>query len=193
MGAPRLCGVLYGSMKKHMAPMSARGRANSVEAIRDLADRAKTLGVLLSLEVVNRYESNLLNTGRDAWKFLDEVERPEVSIHLDTYHMNIEESDMFQPFLDTSERLGYVHIGESHRGYLGTGSVDFETTFRALDRIGFAGPIVFESFSSAVVSPTLSNTLGIWRNLWSDSDHLAAHANRFIRDHLAAVRTIELH
>ena len=109
---------------------------------------------------MNRYESNLLNTGRDAWKFLDEVGRADVSIHLDTYHMNIEESDLFQPFLDTQERLGYVHIGESHRGYLGTGSVDFDTAFRALDRIGYDGPIVFESFSSAVVSPTLSNTLG---------------------------------
>ena len=156
-------------MKKHMAPMSARGRANSVGAIRDLADQAEALGVLMSLEVVNRYESNLLNTGRDALRYLSEVGREEVSVHLDTYHMNIEESDMFQPFLDAQERLGYVHIGESHRGYLGTGSVDFQTAFRALDRIGYDGPIVFESFSSAVVSPTLSNTLGIWRNLWNDS------------------------
>jgi len=193
MGASRLCGVLYGAMKKHMQPISDRGRANSVAAIRDLADQAKALDVALSLEVVNRYESNILNTGREALKFLDEVGHPEVSVHLDTYHMNIEESDLFQPFLDTRDRLGYVHIGESHRGYLGTGSVDFEATFRALDRIGYAGPIVFESFSSAVVSPTLSNTLGIWRNLWSDSEDLGAHANRFIRDHIAAVRTIELH
>ena len=193
MGASRLCGVLYGAMKKHMAPMSDRGRANSVEAIRDLADQAKTLGVLLSLEVVNRYESNLLNTGRDAWKFLDEVGRPEVSIHLDTYHMNIEESDMFQPFLDTRNGSGTC---TSVRATAATWAPDRSISrraFRALDRIGYDGPIVFESFSSAVVSPTLSNTLGIWRNLWNDSDHLAAHANRFIRDHLAAVRTIELH
>ena len=193
MGASRLCGVLYGSMKKHMAPMSAGDEPTASRRSGTWPIRLRRLGVRLSLEVVNRYESNLLNTGRDAWKFLDEVDRAEVSIHLDTYHMNIEESDLFQPFLDTQERLGYVHIGESHRGYLGTGSVDFETAFRALDRIGYDGPIVFESFSSAVVSPTLSNTLGIWRNLWNDSDHLAAHANRFIRDHLAAVRTIELH
>jgi D-psicose/D-tagatose/L-ribulose 3-epimerase len=145
------------------------------------------------LEVVNRYESNLLNTGRQALEYLKEVDRPDVSVHLDTYHMNIEESDLFQPILDAGDRLGYLHIGESHRGYLGTGSVDFGSAFRALDRINYDGPIVFESFSSAVVSPTLSNTLGIWRNLWSDGDDLAAHANRFIRDQLAAVQTIELH
>jgi D-psicose/D-tagatose/L-ribulose 3-epimerase len=193
MGGSCLCGVLYGSMRKHMSPASAAGREGSVEAIRSLANRASSLGIRLSLEVVNRYESNLINTGRQALEFLKEVDRADVSVHLDTYHMNIEESDLFQPILDTGNRLGYLHIGESHRGYLGTGSVDFGSAFRALDRINYSGPIVFESFSSAVVSPTLSNTLGIWRNLWSDGDDLAAHANRFIRDQLAAVRTIELH
>jgi D-psicose/D-tagatose/L-ribulose 3-epimerase len=193
MGATHLCGVLYGSMRKHMAPITAGGRASSAAAIADLADRAAGLGVALGLEVVNRYESNLLNTGRQASVFLGEVGRENVSIHLDTYHMNIEESGLWSPFLDAADELGYVHIGESHRGYLGTGSVDFDSTFRALDWIDYSGPIVFESFSSAVVSPTLSTTLGIWRNLWNDSADLAAHANRFIRDHLAAVATIALH
>jgi len=193
MGGTYMCGVLYGSMRKHMASASAGGRASSAAALRALADRAATLGISLSLEVVNRYESNLLNTGRQALDFLKEIDRSEVSVHLDTYHMNIEESDLFQPILDTGDRLGYFHIGESHRGYLGTGSVDFGSAFRALDRIDYDGPIVFESFSSAVVSPSLSTTLGIWRNLWNDGDDLAAHANRFIRDQIAAVRTIELH
>jgi D-psicose/D-tagatose/L-ribulose 3-epimerase len=193
MGGSHMCGVLYGSMRKHMAPASATGRASSVDGIRSLAARASSLGVRLSLEVVNRYETNLINTGRQALEYLKEVDRPDVSVHLDTYHMNIEESDLLQPILDAGDRLGYLHIGESHRGYLGTGSVDFGSAFRALDRINYDGPIVFESFSSAVVSATLSNTLGIWRNLWSDGDDLAAHANRFIRDQLAAVQTIELH
>src|SRR5699024_9461772 len=111
----------------------------------------------------------------------------------DTYHMNIEESGMLEPILDAGDRLRYFHIGESHRGYLGTGTVDFDGTFRALARSGFDGPIVFESFSSKVVSASLSNTLGIWRNLWAASDDLAAHANRFIRDHLRAVQTITMH
>ncbi len=59
----------------------------------------------------------------------------------------------------------YVHIGESHRGYLGTGSVDFGALFRALAASDYRGPLTFESFSSAVVSPSLSNTLCVWRNL----------------------------
>ena len=59
----------------------------------------------------------------------------------------------------------YVHIGESHRGYLGTGSIDFQPFFSALAASGYNGVITFESFSSRVVSPTLSNTLCVWRDL----------------------------
>ncbi|GAA3877461.1 sugar phosphate isomerase/epimerase [Leifsonia kafniensis] len=193
MGGTRLCGVIYSAMKKYMEPPTTAGRASSAAAINRLATRAADLGIHLSLEVVNRYETNLLNTGRAALGFLDEVDHPNVSVHLDTYHMNIEESDMFSPVLDVADRLGYVHIGESHRGYLGSGTVDFDSFFRGLARVNYDGPVVFESFSSSVVNADLSRMLGIWRNLWDDSDDLAAHANRFIRDKVNAVRSIEMH
>lgn len=194
MGGDVLCGVIYSAMGKYMAPTTATGVANSQAAISGLAAKAAERGIRLSLEVVNRYESNVFNTGRGALGFLDGI-TGDVSVHLDTYHMNIEESDFFQPVHDVSAagKLGYVHIGDSHRGYLGTGTVDFATFFRALHDVAYDGPVVFESFSSAVVSAELSNTLGIWRNLWQDSDDLAAHANRFIRDALHAVGTIDLH
>ncbi|MEV8220040.1 sugar phosphate isomerase/epimerase family protein [Microbacterium sp. NPDC077391] len=195
MGGDVLCGVIYSAMQKYGAPTTERGVANSRAAIARLAEKAAQRGIRLSLEVVNRYESNVFNTGRGALAYLDGAGLDGVSVHLDTYHMNIEESDLFQPVHDVAAagRLGYVHIGESHRGYLGTGSVDFGAFFRALHDVRYDGPVVFESFSSAVVSAELSNTLGIWRNLWQDSDDLAAHANRFIRDGLHAVRTIDLH
>ena len=193
MGGTRLCGVIYSSMKKYMEPITVKGRASSAAAIARLGALAADLGIHLSLEVVNRYETNLMNTGREALKFLREIDSPNVSVHLDTYHMNIEESDMFSPVLEVAERLGYVHIGESHRGYLGSGTVDFSSFFRGLARIHYDGPIVFESFSSAVVNADLSRTLGIWRNLWNDSDDLAAHANTFIRSQLRAVETLALH
>lgn len=193
MGGEVLCGVLYSAMQKYMVPPTPRGLQNSQEALARVAENAAQSGVRLSLEVVNRYETNVMNTARGGLRYLADGGLSTVSLHLDTYHMNIEESDLWQPVLDTGDTLGYVHIGESHRGYLGTGSVDFPGFFRALDRLGYDGPVVFESFSSAVVSAHLSNTLGIWRNLWEDSADLAAHANRFIRDGLHAVHTIELH
>lgn len=190
LGGQYLCGVIYSAMRKYSEPPTAAGRAQSAAALRRLAERAEGLGVTLALEVVNRYETNLLNTARQALAFLDEVGHPGVGLHLDTYHMNIEEADLFTPVVDAAARLRYVHIGEGHRGYLGSGTVAFGELFRALDRLDYDGPVVFESFSSAVVNSDLSRMLAIWRNLWSDGDDLAAHANRFIRNGLHAARSI---
>lgn len=193
LGSTYFVGALYSELRKFMAPATATARANAVGVIRTAADRAADAGITLGMEVINRYETNLFNTGRGALKFLDEVDRPNVGVHLDTYHMNIEESDMVQPVEDCIDRLVYVHVGESHRGYLGSGNVDFDNFFKALVRSGYDGPVTFESFSSAVVHPELSGMLGIWRNLWDDSEDLGAHANAFIRGQLRAAQTIGMH
>ena len=192
-GGEHLCGVIHSAMQKYMRPSTTRGRENATASLRVVAEHAAAAQVAISLEIVNRYESNLLNTARGGLELLQEIDHPNVHLHLDTYHMNIEETDMFSPVLEANDALRYVHIGESHRGYLGTGTVDFDAFYRALARQGYDGPVVFESFSSAVVSDALSNTLGVWRNLWDDSADLAAHANRVIRDSLRAVETIAMH
>jgi D-psicose/D-tagatose/L-ribulose 3-epimerase len=193
LGGRHFCGVIYSAMKKYMEPVTPEGLESSRRTIARVAEHAAERGVEVALEVVNRYETNVLNTARQAIDYLAAVDRPNLGIHLDTYHMNIEESDMFAPVLDAAPSLRYVHIGESHRGYLGTGTVDFDTFFKALGRIGYDGPIVFESFSSAVVAPDLSRMLGIWRNLWTDNDELGAHAHAYIRDKLTAIESIRLH
>src|SRR5665648_69987 len=164
LGGKYLVGVLYGELRKYSAPVTPTARANGIGALRTVADAAAELDIAMGLEVVNRYESNLLNTGRQALAYLDEVDRDNISVHLDTYHMNIEESDMVGPVLACGPRLGYVHIGESHRGYLGSGTVDFPSFFRALALVEFNGPVVFESFSTAVVHEDLSRMLAVWRN-----------------------------
>lgn len=188
LGAPYVGGVIYSAMQKYMEPASAAGIRNSVRVIQDVADHAAELGISVGLEVVNRYESNVLNTGRQALAFVREVDRPNVVVHLDTYHMNIEESDPHSAVLSCGDRLGYFHIGENHRGYLGSGTIDFGSVFAALVAANYDGPIVFESFSSAVVSPSLSRMLGIWRELWTDNEELARHAAQTIRGQFLAAQ-----
>jgi D-psicose/D-tagatose/L-ribulose 3-epimerase len=181
LGGTELCGVLYCSLQKYPGPASRENRANSVAAMQRLSDYAADKGINVNFEVVNRYETNIMNTGIEGLAFLDEVNRPNTFIHLDTYHMNIEEDGMEKSVIAAGDKLGFVHIGESHRGYLGSGNVDFDTFFAALKKINYKGPITFESFSSAVVDPALSNALCVWRNLWSDSDDLASTALSFMK------------
>ena len=162
-------------------------------AVKRVADFALTKGVTLGLEVVNRYESNQLNTAVQALELLDRVDAPNVVVHLDTYHMNIEEADYMQPVLACGKRLGYVHVGESNRGYLGSGTIDFAQFFHALAMIDYQGVITFESFSSTVVNEDLSNALAIWRNLWDDGMDLAVHARQFMANGIQAAAMVKVH
>ena len=188
LGATHFCGVIHSAMQKYMQPRTERGIANVVEVLRRVAARAHASGITVGLEVVNRYETNIVNTGAEAVALMDRVGQPNVYAHLDTFHMNIEEGFVGKAIEDCGARLGYFHIGESHRGYLGTGTVNFTEVFRSLARIGYDGPIAFESFSSAVVDPVLSNMLGVWRNLWSDGYDLARHAKGFMEAQMVAAK-----
>jgi D-psicose/D-tagatose/L-ribulose 3-epimerase len=102
--------------------------------------------------------------------------------------MNIEESDIASAIRDTGDYLGYFHTGDSHRGYMGSGSIDLAQVFRALVASGYEGPIAFESFSSRVVGQPLEGILGIWRNLWEDGQDLAAHALMYTRAQLKSAQ-----
>lgn len=184
IGGTYFGGVLYSALGKYPQPTSEKARANAIEALSRLAARAKDLGITLGLEPVNRYESNLVNTAAQAMEFIQEIPSDNVRVHLDVYHMNIEECGMYQPVIDCASKLGYVHIGESHRGELGTGNIDFDAFFAALAAVKYEGVITFESFSSAIINPSLSNTLAIWRNTWTDNRKLARDARAFIAHHI---------
>ncbi len=188
VGADYMGGVIYSALGKYPGPATEEGRRHCVEALARLATRAREMGVTLGLEPVNRYESNLINTGEQALEMIAATGADNIVVHLDSYHMNIEEGDLARAVETCAPRLGYVHIGESHRGYLGTGTIDFRMLFGALARVGYAGPVTFESFSSAVVDPNLSNVLAVWRNLWDDGEDLAREAKRFIEAEIEAAR-----
>lgn len=181
IGATHVCGILYSALQKYFQPPSEAGISGSVEVLRRIGEEAAQHGVTIGLEVVNRYESNVLNTAAQAVAFARRVALPNVKVHLDTYHMNIEEADLESALIETGGMLGYFHIGESGRGYLGAGNIDFDRVFRGLAKAAYEGPITFESFSSAVVNKQLSGMLGIWRNLWEDGADLARHAKGFIQ------------
>jgi D-psicose/D-tagatose/L-ribulose 3-epimerase len=186
LGGGFLGGVIYSALGKYDRPMDPRGRDSMVAILGRLAARAADHGVTLGLEAVNRYESNVINTCAQAVQVIKDIGADNVVVHLDVYHANIEESSIAQAVADCGDHLGYVHVGESHRGYLGTGSADLDGLFRALRETGYSGPVTFESFSRAVVSADLSNRLGVWRDLWDDGDDLAAHAHAYMSARLGA-------
>ncbi|GES41783.1 epimerase [Rhizobium dioscoreae] len=187
-GGEYIGGILHSAFGKYSEPTTAAGVAQSVDILREVAETAAKSNITLVLEVVNRYESNVLNTAAQAVEMCKRIGMPNVKVHLDVYHMNIEESDIQAAILETGDYLGYFHTGDSHRGYMGSGTIDLTGVFRALVRSGYQGPITFESFSSRVVGQPLEGILGIWRNLWDDGRDLAEHALMYTKAQLKAAQ-----
>ncbi|NLS16619.1 sugar phosphate isomerase/epimerase [Rhizobium sp. P40RR-XXII] len=187
-GGEYIGGILHSAFGKYTEPTTAAGVAQSADILRQVAETAAKSNITLVLEVVNRYESNVLNTAAQGVEMCKRIAMPNVKVHLDVYHMNIEESDIQAAILETGDHLGYFHTGDSHRGYMGSGTIDLTGVFRALVRSDYKGPITFESFSSRVVGQPLEGILGIWRNLWDDGRDLAEHALMYTKAQLKAAQ-----
>ena len=188
LGSTMLSGVLYSALGKYQRAPTDIGRWNCVEALRRLAERAKAADMTIGIEPVNRYESNLVNTGIDALGLIEAVDADNMVVHLDSYHMNIEEGAPGPLIERLGARLGYVHINESHRGYLGTGSIDFPALFQALADHDYDGVITFEAFSAGIGDPDLNAELAVWRPLFDDADDLARHAHSFMTEAMQHAR-----
>lgn len=160
VGADSLCGCIGYSLGTFtgVAP-TAQERQTVLEVLGPLNEQARSLGVRLGLEAVNRYETYLYNTLSDTAATVRKI--PGMFLHADTYHMNIEEEGLYQPFVDTADVLGYIHMSESHRGLLGTGTVNWDQVFEALAAIGYRGRLVLESF--AAINPALAAATCLWR------------------------------
>ena len=96
-------------------------RARGVEGISSLADFAANHGVNLCLEVLNRFENHVLNTAEEGVAFVREVGKPNVKVHLDTFHMNIEEDSFAKAIHTAGSLLGHFQTGENDRRVPGKG------------------------------------------------------------------------
>ena len=121
---------------------------NYVVGVQRIAERAQELGLKLAIEVLNRYESHLLNTSEEAVRFVEEVGARNVGLLLDAYHMNLEEADLHTAILAAGEHLFLFHAADSNRQAVGRGHTDFLGVMLALKNIGYNGSIIIECTAS---------------------------------------------
>lgn len=185
IGASFVGGVIFSAMGRYDRLPTPQARERSLVVLRRVAALAERSGVTLGVEYVNRYESNLLNTAAQTARFVDDLGAPNVVVHLDTFHAAMEERSLADAIAAAGSRLGYIHASESHRGRLGTGTIDWTRLLGDLAAAGFAGPITVESFSPVVIGEASAIDIGLWHPHWSDPDALAAESLAFLRARLA--------
>lgn len=137
--------------------------ARGVESIRKLGATAQDLGIDLCLEVVNRFETLVLNTCAEGIAFCKDVNMPCAKVLLDTFHMNIEEDNIPDAIRLSGGYLGHLHVGEGNRKLPGQGALPWKEIGRALQDIGYDKGVVMEPFVK--MGGRVGEDIKVWRDL----------------------------
>jgi D-psicose/D-tagatose/L-ribulose 3-epimerase len=181
MGCLALSGVTFGGIGERTGvPPTQKEYDNVAKALTAAAKHAKSLGLLFGIEPVNRYENHLINTGWQAVDMIERVGAENMFIHLDTYHMNIEEKGAGNGILDARKYIKYIHLSESDRGTPGEGTCDWDEIYATLAAIGFKGGLAMESFIN--MPPEVAYGLAVWRPVANTMEEVMEKGLPFLRN-----------
>ena len=155
-----------------------------VDSMRQVAEHAGSVGVMLGVECLNRFETYLLNTHSDAARFVREVDHPNCRMMYDTFHSNIEEKNIAEAIRSCQDVLTHVHISENDRSTPGTGNVNWQENFDTLMEVGYDGWMVVEAFGLAL--PEIAAATKIWRRMYDSEEQLASDALAFMKQQVGA-------
>lgn len=181
-GSPLFGGPLYSAVGKTRivpAEQKRQERAWCIENLRTAAKAAADHGILLGVEALNRFETDMINTTDQALALIAEAGHPSLRLSFDTFHANIEEKDIPAAIRKAGDLLLHVQANESDRGTPGTGHLPWQAIREALEDIGYRGAIVLETFGEP--SEELARAACIWRPLAGSADELANEGAAFYK------------
>ena len=164
-------------------PVTDDEKATIVEVLQEVAGYASKLGITIGIEPINRYESYVCNTAENVLELIGKTNASNLVVHLDTFHMNIEENNFYDPVVASGSLLKHIHITESNRGMPGEGTVNWDELFKGLKEINFEGNLVLENFSSSV--PGMQQAVSLWQPSAHDAEALAKGSLAFIKQRVS--------
>jgi D-psicose/D-tagatose/L-ribulose 3-epimerase len=182
VGSPLVSGPMYATTgNTRMLSDDERGRQweRAVAGLLTVAAYAAERKVTLAIEPLNRFETDLVNTTEQGVRLCRDIGADNVGLLLDTFHMNIEEKDIGDAIRQAGPYVRHFHTCENDRGAPGTGHVEWDDVFAALDEIGYEGDAVIESFTPD--NKEIARAVSLWRPLAADADTLASDGLEFLR------------
>lgn len=180
-GGKALSGAIFGGLGERTGLPPTQGEYdNLTRAMAAAAKHAKSKGIALGIEPLNRYENHLLNTAQQGIDLIERIGADNIFMHLDTYHMNIEENGAANGILACGNLLKYIHLSESDRGTPGYGNVPWNEIFAALAAIKFKGGLAMESFIN--MPPEFAYGLAVWRPVADSMEEVMDKGLPFLRN-----------
>lgn len=138
--------VTIGTMRGNIPDIEANElfKKRLISSLKEASFYSSERKVTLLLEAANRYEINYLNRVNEIHDLINSNDISMLKIHMDTFHMNIEEADIDLAIKKYGDLLGYFHVADSNRRYPGAGHIDFNLIALDLDYVNYEGYIVVE-------------------------------------------------
>lgn len=182
LDCPSLIGPVYSSVGRADAvpPQEYKQQWKTVvKNLRTLCDYAESKGRQICMEPLNRFETDFINTCDQAIQMISDVGSPALKLHLDTFHMNIEEKNQAKAIRKAGKLLGHFHACGSDRGTPGGDQIDWKGIAAALKAIRYNGDVVIESFTTDV--KVIARAACIWRQIEPCREEIATKGLKFLK------------
>jgi sugar phosphate isomerase/epimerase len=156
-GASVVIGLIRGGVVK--ASELQRRRKLFTETLSRLCKKAESMSVNILIEPINRYETSMFPTIGSAAGLIKEIGSNRIKILMDTFHMNIEEADMYETIEQYGAMVGHVHLADSNRLAPGMGHIDFHRILESLKNVGYKGFLSFEILPVPSVEQAASDAI----------------------------------
>jgi len=185
LDCPSLIGPVYSAVGRAdavPAPEYKRQWKTVVKHLKTLCKYAESKGKQICMEPLNRFETDFINTVDQALKMVKDVGSPALKLHLDTFHMNIEEKNQAAAIRKAGKKLGHFHACGSDRGTPGNDHIDWKPIAQALKSVGYKGDVVIESFTTDV--KVIARAAAIWRTIEPNRNDIAVKGLKFLQTSL---------
>ncbi|MDQ4106973.1 MAG: TIM barrel protein [Actinomycetota bacterium] len=111
------------------------------------ADEAHKVGIEVVIEAVNTFENGpyLISSTDEAVGFVESLDRGNVAIQHDLYHMQRMEGNLVANLREHIDKIGHVQIADSPgRGEPGTGEIHYPYVLGVLEELGYDGYVGLE-------------------------------------------------
>lgn len=180
MGAKLLGGPVYAPIGYLPARRrSADDWKYAIDCLSALTPVLDACGVNLSIEPVNRSETFLVKTARDARSLCESINHPRIGVTIDTFHANIEEKSTAQAIRSLGGHLKHMHASENDRGLPGSGQVDFPSIISALREINYDGYLMIEGFGYSSIETSAPGFL--WADVTVSPEDIAFAGSQYLR------------
>ncbi len=174
LGCPSIIGPVYSVVGKADAVEPAQQKVEwqlVVKNLKELCKYAESKGVQICVEPLNRFETDFLNTCDQGLRLIKAVGSKALKLHLDTFHMNIEEKNQAASIRKAGKHLAHFHACGTDRGTPGGDSLNWKEIVAALKSVGYKGDVVIESFTTDV--KVIARAAAIWRKIEPKRDDIA--------------------